>query len=301
MLRAVRFAAQLGFTIHDSVRSGITNNLYRLSTEGADERGVLSSERIREELKKLLTSPRPVVGLQLLEQTGLLDVVLPELAACRGVEQNRWHKADVYNHILEVVGGVANDPTLRLAALFHDVGKPQSRTQGEDGQYHFYGHEDISAVMAEDAMRRLRFSNDEIDAVRKLVALHMRPVGYTKRWSNGSVRKLVRDAGESLPLLLDLARADLAAGAMPERSSLDNLRQRVAQVQVEEPERLSFRPDGNDIMRELNLRPSQAVGKVKKEIEGLILEGELAPTQEAVLTYLRSLATALEESSSIGF
>jgi hypothetical protein len=129
----------------------------------------------------------------------------------------------------------------------------------------------------------------------------MRPVGYTKRWSNGSVRKLVRDAGESLPLLLDLARADLAAGAMPERSSLDNLRQRVAQVQVEEPERLSFRPDGNDIMRELNLRPSQAVGKVKKEIEGLILEGELAPTQEAVLTYLRSLATALEESSSIGF
>jgi poly(A) polymerase len=174
MLRAVRFAAQLGFTMDESVRVGIKNNLHRLQPQGKDVRGVLSAERIRDELKKLLLSKRPALGLRLLGETGLLEIVLPELAACRGVEQNRWHKADVYEHTLEVVEGVEEDLTLRLAALLHDVGKPATRSQGEDGQYHFYGHEDVSAVMAETALRRLRFGNDEVDAVRKLCAKRAR-------------------------------------------------------------------------------------------------------------------------------
>lgn len=293
MLRAVRFAAQLGFTMEESVVEGIKTNLHRLKANEEDGRGVLSAERIRDELKKLLLSKRPALGLRLLAETGLLAVVLPELAECQGVEQNRWHKADVFEHTLEVVEGVAADITLRLAAVFHDVGKPRTRTLGEDG-YHFYGHEELSASMAEEAMRRLRFGNDEIASVRKLVGLHMRPVAYTERWSAGSVRKLVREAGNSLDDLLALASADLAAGAMPDRSHLENLEARVRKVQTEEPERLSWRPDGNDIMREMNLAPGVAVGKVKKELENLILEGELAPNREAVLEHLRLLATEVE-------
>jgi putative nucleotidyltransferase with HDIG domain len=300
MLRAVRFAAQLGFSLHESVLEGIANNLYRLHPLEEDGRGVLSAERIRDELKKLLLSPRPALGLRLLSETGLLAIVLPEVAACQGVEQNRWHRLDVFEHTLEVVEGVPDNLTLRLAAMFHDVGKPLTRTMGEDGQYHFYEHENLSAQMAESAMRRLRFGNDEIDAVRRLCALHMRPVGYTPRWSNGSVRKFVREAGASLNPLLALASSDLAAGAMPERSHLEELKSRVAQVQVEEPERLSWRPDGNDIMQELNLAPGMAVGKVKRDLESLILEGALEPNREAVLEYLRSMAPEVEETGVAG-
>jgi poly(A) polymerase len=296
MLRAVRFAAQLGFTMHESVHEGIKRNLHRLRPVEESGEGVLSWERIRDEVKKLLASPRPALGLRLMAQTGLLGIVLPELAQCMGVEQNRWHKADVFEHTLEVVGGVEPDLVLRLAAMFHDVGKPSVRTMGEDGQYHFYKHEDLSAGMAETAMRRLRFSNDEVEAVRRLCALHMRPVGYTERWSDGSVRKFVREAGGQLELLLALAASDLASGAMPERSHLQDLVARAAQVQAEEPERLSFRPDGADIMRELHLRPSVEVGRVKKELEAAILEGTLNPTREAVVERLHSMAAEVEES-----
>lgn len=294
MLRAVRFACQLGFTMHESVVLGIRTNLYRLQPSGVDGRGVLSAERIRDELQKLLLSERPALGLRLLWETGLLEIVLPELAACVGIEQNRWHKADVFEHTLEVVEGVPSDLALRFAALFHDVGKPTTRTMGEDSQYHFYGHEDVSAKMANDAMRRLRFGNDEIEAVKDLCLMHMRPVGYTPKWSDGTVRRFVRGAGGSMAKLLALARADLASGAMPERSHLDELVARVEQVRVEEPERLSFHPDGTDIMREMGLQAGVAVGKVKKELEDLILEGTLKPSREAVLERLRMMQAEVD-------
>ena len=278
MLRAVRLAAQLGFDLAPDLLPAMHQMRDRLAPP------VISVERIADELRKMLTSDRPRLALELLDAGGLLEVVLPELAACKGVAQGGYHTHDVFGHTLLAVERTPPDLLVRLAALFHDVGKPA--TAAGDGS--FTGHELVGAALSRSALERLRYSNQEIDSVETLVRLHLRPVFYRSEWSDGAVRRLARDAGEQLEPLMLLARADLAASAYPHPEKLDELEARLGAVLSEQPSRLTSPIDGEDIMRALRLEPGPAVGRVKERLTELVLDGEIEPSHEAVLAYLAS-------------
>jgi poly(A) polymerase len=266
MLRAVRFAAQLGFSLDPALLPAMRAQRWRASPP------VLSVERINEELRKMLVSPRPRLALELLDDAGLVEVLLPELFACHGVDQGGWHTHDVFGHTLLVVEHTGPDLVLRLAALFHDVGKPATATP--DGA--FTGHDRVGAEMAREAMTRLRFSNAEIERVAKLVQMHLRPVFYQPgEWGDGAVRKLARDAGDLLWTLMELARADIAASAYPHADKLDDLEARLRRVLEE-------------VMRVRGLGPGPEVGRLKERLEALVMEGALPPEREAILEYLAS-------------
>jgi len=171
---------------------------------------------------------------------------------------------------------------LRLAALFHDVGKPSTATP--DGA--FTGHENVGAELARSALERLRFSQKEIETVVKLVRLHLRPVYYRSEWTDGAVRRLARDAGQELDRLMALARADVGASAYPEPEKLDELQARLDAVRSEKPSRLKPLVSGADVMRLRGIPPGPEVGRVKQRLQELVIDGDIAPTREAVLDYL---------------
>jgi poly(A) polymerase len=281
MLRAVRFAAQLGFDLDPAILPAMRAQASRARPP------VLSVERVNE-LRKMLVSERPGLALELLDQGGLVEVLLPELFACHGVRQGGWHTHDVFGHTLQVVERTAPELVLRLAALFHDVGKPATATP--DGA--FTGHDRVGAELARAAMARLRFSNVEIEWVSKLVQMHLRPVFYQPgEWGDGAVRKLARDAGDLLWTLMALARADIAASAYPHPEKLDDLEARLRRVLEESPTRLRLPVSGEDIMRARGLGPGPEVGRVKERLEALVLEGTLPPEREAILEYLAANPT----------
>jgi poly(A) polymerase len=278
MLRAVRFAAQLGFEPASNLLPAMRQLSGRLVPP------VVSVERIADELCKMLESDRPKLALEVLDAGGLLEVVLPEVTACKGVAQSGYHTHDVFGHTLIAVGLTPPDLIVRLGALLHDVGKPATATP--DGA--FTGHEDVGAGIARGALERLRFSQRDIDAVTTLVRLHLRPVYYRSEWSEGAVRRLARDAGAQIERLMALARADIAASAYPEPEKLDELAARLASVLSERPTRMAAPIDGGDIMRERGLPPGPEVGRIKERLGELILDGEIEPARDAVLAYLRS-------------
>jgi poly(A) polymerase len=276
MLRAVRFASELGFELAPDLLPAMRKMKARLAPP------VISAERIADELRRMLTSPRPRLALELLDAGGLLEVVLPEVAACKGVPQSGYHTHDVYGHTLLTVERVPPDLVTRLAALFHDVGKPSTATP--DGA--FTGHENVGAELARSALERLRFSQKEIDTVVKLVRLHLRPVYYSSEWSDGAVRRLARDAGPLVDRLMALARADIGASAYPEPEKLDELQARIQEVLSEQPSRLAPLVTGEDVMRVRGISPGPEVGRIKKRLEELVIDGEVAPAREVVLEYL---------------
>jgi poly(A) polymerase len=278
MLRAVRFAAQLGFELDPALLPAMRFLADRLGPP------VVSVERISDELRKMLVSDRPKTALELLEAGGLLPRVLPELAACKGVEQGGYHTHDVYGHTLETVALTPPEPVVRLAALFHDTGKPA--TASADGS--FLGHEKVGAELAVAALARLRFSNSVIERVAHLVRLHLRPVYYEPEWTDGAVRRLAREAGSDLQALLQLARADIAASAYDKPEKLAELERRLAAVLEESPSRLSSPVTGEDIMRVRGLEPGPEVGKLKARLDELVLEGKIEPKHDAVLRYLEA-------------
>jgi poly(A) polymerase len=276
MLRAVRFASELGFELAPDLLPAMRQMKGRLAPP------VISAERIADELRRMLISLRPRLALELLDAGDLLDAVLPEVAACKGVAQSGYHTHDVFGHTLLTVERVPPDLALRLAALFHDVGKPSTATP--DGA--FTGHENVGAELARSALERLRFSQKEIETVVKLVRLHLRPVYYSSEWSDGAVRRLARDAGPLLDRLIALARADIAASAYPEPEKLDELQARINAVLSERPSRLAPLVTGDDVMRARGIRPGPEVGRIKKRLEEMVIDGEVAPTREAILQYL---------------
>jgi putative nucleotidyltransferase with HDIG domain len=281
MLRAIRLAAQLDFELAPE----LLPTMRRLRERARPP--VLSVERVTEELRKMLLSDRPRRALELLDDGGLLELLLPEVFACHGVDQGGWHVADVFGHTLLTVERAAELPSgdlvLRLAALFHDVGKPS--TASPDGS--FYGHAEVGADLAHRAMQRLRFPNAEIDKVTRLVRLHLRPVFYSSDWRDGAVRRLARDAGDLLWALLALGRADIAASRYPDGSKLDELEERLKMVLAETPSRMRVPVTGRDIMRVRGLKPGPEVGRIKARLEELVLEGALPPDRGALLVYLR--------------
>jgi poly(A) polymerase len=276
MLRAVRFACELGFELAPNLLPAMRQMKSRLAPP------VISVERTADELRRMLTSERPRRAIELLEAGELLEVILPEVAACKGVPQSGYHTHDVYGHTLLTVERVPGDLVLRLAALFHDVGKPSTATP--DGA--FTGHENVGAELARSALERLRFSQKEIETVVKLVRLHLRPVYYRSEWTDGAVRRLARDAGQELDRLMALARADVGASAYPEPEKLDELQARLDAVRSEKPSRLKPLVTGADVMRLRGIPPGPEVGRVKQRLQELVIDGDIAPTREAVLDYL---------------
>jgi poly(A) polymerase len=278
MLRAIRFAAQLGFELAPELLPAMNKVKDRLASP------VVSVERVSDELRKMLVSELPGLALELLDQGGLLEVILPEVAACKGVQQTGYHTHDVFGHTVLTVAGTPPDVIVRLGALFHDVGKPA--TAGPDGS--FLGHEVIGAEMATRALERLRFPQKEIEAVAWLVRLHLRPVFYASEWTDGAVRRLARDAGPQLEGLMALARADIAASAYPHPEKLDELQARLERVLTEQPSRLAAPVDGEDIMRIRQIPPGPEVGRIKQRLSELVMDGVIDPSRDAVLAYLQS-------------
>ncbi len=275
MMRAARFAAQLDFEVAPEVVTAMKEMSARIE--------IVSAERIRDELNKLILSVHPRQGLTLLVDTGLADHVLPELPALR-LESDEHHRhKDVYEHtltVLEQAMALEEDPdlTLRLAALLHDIGKPRTRRFEKDGRVSFHHHEVVGAKMTKKRMTVLKYSNELVKDVSRLVELHLRFHGYgTGEWTDSAVRRYVRDAGPLLDRLHKLTRSDCTTRNKRKAAALsrayDGLEERIAQLQQQE-ELDAIRPDldGNQIMEILGIKPSPAVGKAYKHMLELRLE-----------------------------
>jgi len=278
MLRAIRLAAQLEFELAPALLPAMRKLRDRLASP------VVSAERVADELLKMLLTERPQLALDRLDQGRLLELILPELAACKGVQQGGYHTHDVFGHTLLTVAATPPEHVVRLAALFHDVGKPA--TAGPDGT--FVGHEVVGAEMTTHALERMRFPQKEIEAVAMLVRLHLRPVFYASEWTDGAVRRLARDAGALLKPLMALARADIQASAYPHPEKLDELQARLDAALSEQPSRMAAPVDGQDIMRVRRIGPGPEVGRIKQRLTELVMDGAIDPTRDAVLAYLES-------------
>lgn len=291
MLRAVRFAARFGFTIEPFTWKAVRQSVPRL--------GIISQERIRDEFSKTLLTSRAPLGLNLLRDSGLLALFAPELMAMVGVTQNEFHAFPVWDHTLVALGNLSPDAplTLRLATLLHDVGKPPTKGVGEDGRVHFYGHAEAGAAIARRFLTRLKFPGDEISAVVTLVAQHMRIGEYRPLWTDAAVRRLMRDLGPGLDDLFEVHRVDVSALAPghTDISRADELRARMGPIQAAQNISTLTSPlDGRALMALLGLPPGERVGQVKGFLTGEVIEGRLAPDDEAMAAdlaraFLRSL------------
>lgn len=288
MMRAVRFATQLDFKIDATTFEGIQRNADRLT--------IVSAERINGELFKILASPKPSIGMELLQQGGLLAFVLPEIAALNGVEQQQGflHK-DVFKHTMRVLDNMAEssgDVRMRLAALMHDIGKPRTKRFVEGIGWTFHGHEDVGSRMVKGIGKKLKWPNDVTDYVSKLVRLHMRPIQLVDEdVTDSAIRRLIFDSGEDVDELLRLCRADITSGNKERvKKHLKNFERVLERIRdVEAKDRLrAFRPpiDGEQIMTMFGLAPGKKVGALKKLIEEAILEGVIPNEYDAAHRYL---------------
>jgi poly(A) polymerase len=270
MLRAIRFSAQLGFDLD-------AETMDALGTMGASL-AIISAERIRDEFSKLLLTPTPRRGIELLVETGLAELVMPEIPALRLERDEHHHHKDVYQHSLTVLDQAIEleqsrnsfeqpDLVLRLAALMHDIGKPATRRLEPGGVVTFYHHDVVGSKIAKKRLRELRFDNDTINDVARLIELHLRFFGYTEgAWTDSAVRRYVRDAGPLLERLHILTRADVTTRNKRKSHMLsfayDDLETRVAEL-AELEEMQAVRPDldGEQIMATLGIRPGREVGE----------------------------------------
>jgi poly(A) polymerase len=279
MMRAARFAAQLGFEVAPEVQTAMRQMAERLS--------IISAERVRDELTKLLLSADPRVGLTLLVDTGLADIVLPELPALRlEVDEHHRHK-DVYEHTLIVLEQAialegdevpGPDLVLRLAALLHDIGKPATRRFVAGGGVSFHHHETVGAKLAAKRLKALRYDKDTVKAVSRLVELHLRFHGYGEgAWTDSAVRRYITDAGSLLPRLHRLTRSDCTTRNVRKAQRLsrayDDLERRIEQLSAAE-ELARVRPDldGEQIMAVLGVPPGPVVGRAYRYLLELRME-----------------------------
>lgn len=287
MMRAARFASQLGFEVEEGTLAAMSAL--------APEIDRISSERVRDELSKLLCTGAPRRGIRLLVDTGIAERVLPEIPALKLEIDEHHHHKDVYEHSLtvldqaidyEVSRGRLSSPDLvvRLAALLHDIGKPATRRLEPGGAVSFHHHDMVGAKLAKKRLRELRFDNDTIKAVARLIELHLRFFGYTDgAWSDSAVRRYVRDAGDQLERLHILTRADVTTRNRRKADRLgfayDDLEERIARL-AEEEELAAVRPelDGQQIMAALGVRPGPVVGEAYKYLLDVRLdEGPIGP------------------------
>jgi poly(A) polymerase len=285
MLRAARFVSQLGLAPAERVVVAMT--------EMAGELARITRERVQAELSKLMLGTHPRRGIELMVDTGLCELVLPEVPAMRlAIDEHMQHK-DVYTHSLVVMEqAIARetdgpDLVLRLAALLHDIGKPDTRRKEPDGRVSFHHHEVVGAKMVRRRLRELRYSKQIVDDVAQLVFLHLRFHGYSGgEWTDSAVRRYVTDAGPLLERLHKLVRSDCTTRnrrrAAALQRSYDSLEERIARLREQEALE-SIRPDldGNEIMRLLGIPPGPQVGKAYKHLLALRMERGPMSREEA--------------------
>jgi len=283
MLRAIRFTVKYGWDLPKFMIKSIKKNADRLK--------IISAERIRDELNKILVSGKPVTGIRLLEMTGLLDHIAPEIKALKGVGQNKWHDTDVLGHTLRVLEHIQPDLIKRLSALFHDVGKPAVR-EVINKAVHFYNHENVSADMVSKILKRLKYPNEIINAVKFNVSQHMRGKD-TSRWSDKSVRKFIRDMGDHIEDVLDILEADAAGHAKDKaQMSVENVkrfRERIKNIKEQAPAKKLDSPlNGREIMHLLGIQSGPAIGKAKDFLIDAILENPKLSKAEAELLLIKN-------------
>lgn len=291
MMRAIRFAAQKGFTIEENTLAAIPRMKERLS--------IISQERITEEFLKIMASPKPSIGLTLLYETGIMAIIFPEIAELAGVDQRKdFHHKDVFLHTCQVVdniAGMTDKLYLRMAALLHDIAKPKTKKFVEGIGWTFHGHEEIGARMVKHIFRRLKLPLEYVPYVEKIVRLHQRPMQLVDGTvTDSAVRRLLFEAGEDVDDLMTLCRADITSKnpklVQQYYANYDLVYQKMKEV--EEKDRLrAFQPPvrGDEIMRVCNLSPGKLVGILKSEIEEAILDGRIPNEHDPALAYLLSI------------
>ena len=277
MLRAVRFRHRFGFNYAEGLPESISKSAPRLK--------IISAERIRDELLKMLLHPAADAALDDLRSLGLLEQFLPEFMLLKGCEQGKWHHLDAWDHTRLVVKNVHTqqgevDLITVLAALFHDVAKPQTRTEPQPGEVHFYGHDHEGAKVARRALKRLKVPNETISAVAFLVDNHMR-LSSANHFGNPAIRRLIRDMGDHLDQLLDLCEADRMGHK--DATPLAELRQRIEAVRNESPKETLESPlSGEEIMSLLSLPPGPEIGVWKQRLVDAVIEGTVTDHDSAV-------------------
>ena len=292
MLRAIRFATRLGFTIHPETFKAIGRNRDRIK--------IISKERINDELSKIIRTRKPSVGFLLLDMSGLLELILPELNLLKGVEtrEGRGHK-DNFRHTLQVLDNVAarsDDEWLRWSALFHDIAKPVVKRWDPKLGWTFHSHNIVGEKMIPRIFRRMKMpSNEKMKFVAKIVGLHMRPQNVADEGvTDSGVRRLITDAGDDIEALMTLCEADITsknpAKVKRQLEGFKALRKRMEEVQAADDYRNWKNPiSGYEIMEKLGLPPGKEIAEIKQAVKDAILDGEVENNHDAAWEYVLSL------------
>ena len=296
MIRAVRFASQLNFTIVPESIASIKRNVKRLE--------ILSRERIAEEMNKILMSERPSVGLSLLQETGLMEEFLPQISALQGVEtlEGKGHK-DNFAHTLKVVDNISQNTDnlwLRWAALLHDIGKPLTKKYEPGTGWTFHGHEVVGAKMVPGIFKKMKMPlNEKMKYVQKLVALHLRPIALVEDTvTDSAVRRLLFDAGDDIDDLMTLCEADITskneAKVRRHKQNFLLVREKLVEVEAKDAIRNFKNPvTGEMVMEYFGIEPSREIGEIKEYVKNAILDGKIENNYEQAFELMKQKGAEL--------
>jgi len=288
MMRAAYFASKLSLDTDPSCLESIKNNAERIT--------IVSQERKTNELLKILGTKKPSIGLNILQEAGLMEFVFPEIAVMYGLDQsNEYHHKDIFYHTLEVVDNAAqlsDKLDLRLAALVHDIAKPKTRRLSKSKGYTFYGHDDVGARMLKGISSHMKFSNSTRDYIAKLTALHLRPISLAKKdVTDSAIRRLIVDAGEEIDDLMKLCRADITTknpkNITKYLGNFDRVEKRMNEViEIDKLKAFQSPVRGDEIMKMFDLGPGKEVGKIKTMVEDAIINGEISNDYSSAMSFL---------------